>query len=584
MIRRASAMDHVGVPAGRDSLRGLLLRPAGLIADLTTRLNLSVRAKILLSLCIVILIMSITNVLLVVQVLNYSRQYDAIIANITIANSISGHIKPDIDTEMWRIVAGKIGFTDGKQYDTINDVNTKLRQMMDNTDSPRARIKLEGILRTMLTLTYEVNRMGQQIARGSTTAENEAVLENIRFVSGVVEEVVQDYALFEVQRTGTQYQQMREGFSRWEVLYFLLMFGAVCFSVLAAWGISRSIYIPIKKLHDMTVTITKNDLQALVTHDNVDEITELGMSFNIMVGRIRELLDAKVKEQENLKKAELRALQAQINPHFLYNTLDTIIWMAESKKTDQVIEIVRALSSFFRISLSKGRDWITIGEELERTRSYLIIQKMRYRDIVDYRIEVDEGVAGHTILSLVLQPLVENALYHGIKNKRQGGTIVVRAKQGNQDEVILQVEDNGIGFTPEKLAQLQAELTDDSGEIKLESGFGIGNVNRRIRLYYGQRLRGFHQERILCRNVRDPCDPGAKRCNRRKWWLCAARGCPGNRGSGFHNRRFGGVGAAWGTRNQPDSVVASTRGGPNEGRASLDSDCNAGDASRSRGL
>ena len=184
----------------------------------------------------------------------------------------------------------------------------------------------------MLTLTYEVNRMGQQIARGSTTAENEAVLENIRFVSGVVEEVVQDYALFEVQRTSTQYQQMRAGFTRWEALYFVLMFGAVCFSVLAAWGISRSIYIPIKKLHDVTTTITKNDLQALVTHDNVDEITELGMSFNIMIGRIRELLDAKVKEQENLKKAELRALQAQINPHFLYNTLDTIIWMTESKK------------------------------------------------------------------------------------------------------------------------------------------------------------------------------------------------------------------------------------------------------------
>jgi two-component system, sensor histidine kinase YesM len=490
MVRKASAMGYTGAPARPHSAIGWLRRslrgPLDVVADLTARINLSVRAKILLSLCIVILIMSITNVMLVVQFLNYGRQYDAIIANITIANSISGHIKPDIDTEMWRIVAGKIGFTDGKQYDIINDVNTKLRQMVDNTDSPRARIKLEGILRTMLTLTYGVNRMGQQIARGSTTAENEAVLENIRFVSGVVEEVVQDYALYEVQRTSTQYQQMRDGFTRWEALYLLLMFGVVCFSVLAAWGISRSIYIPIKKLHDMTNTITKNDLQALVTHNNVDEITELGMSFNIMIGRIRELLDAKVKEQENLKKAELRALQAQINPHFLYNTLDTIIWMTESKKTDQVIEIVRALSSFFRISLSKGRDWITIGEEVERTRNYLTIQKMRYRDIVDYQIEVDQGVVGNTILSLVLQPLVENALYHGIKNKREGGTIVVRAKQRNENEVLLQVEDNGIGFSARKLAELQAELEDDSGEIRLESGFGIGNVNKRIRLYYGR--------------------------------------------------------------------------------------------------
>jgi two-component system sensor histidine kinase YesM len=483
-------MARVSVPARQrwaaGSLRGFLRRPVGFVADLVTRTNLSVRVKILLSLCIVILIMSITNVALVVQVLNYSRQYDAIIANITTANSISGHIKNDIDTEMWRIVAGKIDFRDGQQYAIIDDVNAKLRQMMENTDSAKSRIKLEGILRTVQTLSQQVDTMGQQTARGSTTAENEQVLEKIRFVTGVVEEVVQDYALFEVQRTGTQYQQMRAGFTRWEVFYFLLMVAAVGFSVLAAWGISRSIYIPIKRLHDVTATITKNDLQALVTHDNVDEITEMGLSFNIMIGRIRELLDAKVKEQENLKKAELRALQAQINPHFLYNTLDTIIWMTESQKTDEVIEIVRALSSFFRISLSKGRDWITIGEEVERTRSYLTIQKMRYRDILDYQIEVDEAVAGNTVLKLILQPLVENAIYHGIKNKRQGGTVVVRARQGNEDEILLQVEDNGIGFTPDKLARLRDELEDDSGEIRLESGFGIGNVNQRIRLYYGK--------------------------------------------------------------------------------------------------
>jgi two-component system sensor histidine kinase YesM len=111
---------------------------------------------------------------------------------------------------------------------------------------------------------------------------------------------------------------------------------------------------------------------------------------------------------------------------------------------------------------------------------------MRYRDILDYQIEVDDGVASNTILKLILQPLVENALYHGIKNKRQGGTITVRAKQKNENEVLLEVEDNGIGFTPEKLAQLQAELDDDSGEIRLESGFAIGNVNKRIRLYYGR--------------------------------------------------------------------------------------------------
>jgi two-component system sensor histidine kinase YesM len=223
-----------------------------------------------------------------------------------------------------------------------------------------------------------------------------------------------------------------------------------------------------------------------VTRDNVDEITELGMSFNIMIGKIRELLDAKIKEQENLKKAELRALQAQINPHFLYNTLDTIIWMAESQKTDEVVQIVSALSNFFRISLSKGKDWIAIREEIERTRSYLTIQKMRYRDIMDYQIEVDDAVANCTILKLILQPLVENALYHGLKNQRRRGAITIRAKQKNEDEVLLQVEDDGVGIPPEKLARITAMMNDNSDEIRFERGFGLDNVNKRIKLYYGK--------------------------------------------------------------------------------------------------
>jgi two-component system sensor histidine kinase YesM len=439
-----------------------------------------------MSLGVVILIMGTTNVMLVLQVLDYSRQYDSIITNITTANNISGNIKPEIDTEMWKVVAGKVDFKDGKQYELIEGVNSKLQLMTENSDSPGARIKLEGIRRTMQTLTEYVDQMGVQIENKSTAADNEALLDNIHFASAVVEEVVQDYALFEVRRTESQYQVLREGFVRWEILALLLSFTAIAFSFLAAWSLSRSIYIPIKKLNTVTTTITKNDLQVLVDSENVDEITELGRNFNIMIGKIKELLDSKIKEHENLKKAELRALQAQINPHFLYNTLDTIIWMAEAKKNDQVVEIVSALSSFFRISLSRGMDWITIAEEVERTKNYLTIQRMRYRDIMDFRIEMDHEVASNTVLKLILQPLVENALYHGIKNKRQKGTIIVRAKKKSENEVLLEVEDDGIGFTADKLAQLQAELEDDSGDIKLESGFGIGNVNNRIRLYYGK--------------------------------------------------------------------------------------------------
>ena len=456
------------------------------LADFIASINLSIRAKILAALCVVILLMGTTNVVSMLQVLSYSRQYDSIITNITTANSISGSVKPDIDNEMWKIVAGKVEFSDGKQYEILDDVNAKVYRMMANTDSQRAKVKLDLILRTLQTLKEYVDQMGDLVAHNSTASENEAVLEKIRFATSVMDEVVQDYVLYEVNRTEGQYQLMRESFARWQIISILLIFSAVGFSVVAAWSLSRSIYTPIKKLHDVTTTITKNDLQALMTSDNVDEITELGMSFNIMIGKIKDLLDSKIKEQENLKKAELRALQAQVNPHFLYNTLDTIIWMAESKKTKDVVEIVSALSSFFRISLSKGMDWITIREEMERVRSYLTIQKMRYRDILDFKIEVDADVAENTILKLLLQPLVENALYHGIKNRREGGMIHVRARRKDQDEILIEVQDDGIGFTLEKLAQLRAELDDDSGDIKLESGFGIGNVNNRIRLYYGK--------------------------------------------------------------------------------------------------
>ena len=462
------------------------LKYVGRLADFLAGINLSIRTKILVALCIVILLMGATNIVSMMQVLRYSRQYDAIINNITTANSISGRVKSDIDTEMWKIVAGKVEFSEGQQYEIIDNVDAEVRRMMVSTDSQRARVKLDQILRTLQTLREYVNGMGSQIAQNSTAAENEAVLEKIHFATSVLEEVVQNYVLYEVNRTDGQSEVMRESFARWQIFSVLLIISAVGFAVVAAWSLSRSIYTPIKKLHDVTTTITKNDLQALMTSENVDEITELGMSFNIMIGKITEVLDSKIKEQENLKKAELRALQAQINPHFLYNTLDTIIWMAESKKTDQVVQIVTALSSFFRISLSKGMDWITIGEEIERIKSYLTIQKMRYHDILDFKIEVDQDVAENTILKLILQPLVENALYHGIKNKRQGGTISVRARRKGENEVLLEVEDDGIGFTPQKLARLLAELDDDAGDIKMESGYGIGNVNNRIQLYYGK--------------------------------------------------------------------------------------------------
>ena len=454
--------------------------------DIFSSINISLRSKMLISFFTVIFLLVAVNAMLILQVLEFNRQQAAMITNITTANNINGFIKPAIDTEMWNIVAGKKEFDEGDQYQIIGQVNGQIETLMANTDSDKSRIKLEVIRRTLATLTSYVNKMGEQMKKGSRVAENELVLNDIRGVSEVVEESVQDYMLFEVQQAEQQYLENQTRFNRWLIVYFIFLPCVIGFSVTAAWIISASIYLPIKKLQDLTTTITKDDLQALVSSENVDEITELGISFNIMTSRIRELLDSKVREQENLKKAELKALQAQINPHFLYNTLDTIVWMAEASKTDQVIELVRALSSFFRIALSRGKDWISIRQEIEHVQSYLYIQKIRYRDILDYEIDIDESILDGTILKLTLQPLAENALYHGIKNKRNGGTIRVRARKQDRERILLEVQDDGVGCTPYRLAQIRERLDDESYEISQEEGgFGLANVDKRIKLYYG---------------------------------------------------------------------------------------------------
>jgi len=490
MDKNIPILERIGGRASSssaDSLPGGAVPPARRAGRLLIHMRLSIRDKILLALLMVVFLMSVPYVFLIVPGIAYKTQYDTIIQNITTANSINGYIKPTIDAEMWDIIAGKKPFSQGNQYSTLNDVDQRIQQMIDNTGSEKGRLKLSVIQRTLQTLRSAIDRVGIQIAQHRTFEENMVLMEQIRNISQLIEDNVQEYALFEVNRTQQQYQAMQIGLTRWAIGGLGVIIAAILFSIAAAWRISKSIYVPIKRLHDVTTTIARHDIEALVTADNADEITELGLSFNIMVGKIKELLDAKIEEHENLKKAELRALQAQINPHFLYNTLDTIIWMAEAKRMDQVVELVRVLSRFFRISLSKGKDWITVRDEIEHIESYLAIQKMRYRDILDYRIDVPDDMRDGQMLKLTLQPLVENALYHGIKNKRKGGAIIVRGRQLDGDLMQIQVEDNGIGMTQEQLAQIRAMLGDEaSAAMVAESGYGINNVNQRIKLYYGQ--------------------------------------------------------------------------------------------------
>ena len=187
----------------------------------------------------------------------------------------------------------------------------------------------------------------------------------------------------------------------------------------------------------------------------------------------------------------MKALQAQITPHFLYNTFDTIVWLAEEEKTDEVVRITKAFSDFLRISLSRGHEWITIGQELDHIKNYLTIQKIRYADILNYKIEADESLLNQKMIKLVLQPLVENAIYHGIKNKRGRGELSVSVKYADEGrkKIRFSVKDNGAGFTPERLAEVRLELALTISE-KLNSVYGLYNVNKKLKLYYGEETEG----------------------------------------------------------------------------------------------
>ena len=266
---------------------------------------------------------------------------------------------------------------------------------------------------------------------------------------------------------------------------------SIVFAIGLNFFITARLTRPVQLLKNKMRQAASGYFDAKVKPTGHDEIADLGNSFNIMLEKINGLMEQHLKEQEQIQKAELRTLQAQIHPHFLYNTLDSIVWMAEAGKDDKVIALVQALSRFFRVSLNKGLDWIPLKEELEHVRSYLVIQQIRYRDILEYEIDAPGALGDCRILKMTLQPIVENALYHGIKNKRGKGMIRISCRAVSEQELLIEVSDNGIGMSEERLAKLREQLArhiipEETTGSEVSGGFGLHNVQQRLRLYYGE--------------------------------------------------------------------------------------------------
>lgn len=265
------------------------------------------------------------------------------------------------------------------------------------------------------------------------------------------------------------------------LIVFIIAFILFILAIINSY-ISTRITDPIKELEHSVNEIEGGNLETQVYIGGSYEIRHLGTSIQNMARQIKKLMADIVAEHESKRKSEFDTLQSQINPHFLYNTLDIIVWMIENEKQSEAVKVVTALARFFRISLSKGKSIIPVKDELEHVRNYLMIQQMRFKNKFTYSIEAEGQVEQLASLKLLLQPIVENAIYHGMEFMDGDGEILVKAwRQG--DDLFLSVSDNGLGMTQEQVERLfssQSHVPSRRG-----SGIGVKNVNERIKLYFG---------------------------------------------------------------------------------------------------
>lgn len=268
------------------------------------------------------------------------------------------------------------------------------------------------------------------------------------------------------------------------VMFLLLIVNGTVFFV-SSFIISNSIIKPIHKLLRAMNKAPSGNLRKVNVELSSYEFEQLFIGYNDMIQQIEQMVAEMIEEQNTIRRAELGALQAQIKPHFLYNTLDSITSLALSGLNDQVVELLDALGSYYRLSVSKGREVITIGEEIEMVRNYLIIQQVRYRDVFEVEFDIDARCSSALIPKLVLQPLVENSIYHGIRPKGGKGKIRItvmpldRKQSGLQEGVQLCISDDGIGMSKPEITQILK--TERKGQIQ---SFGLWGTMERLRIFY----------------------------------------------------------------------------------------------------
>ncbi|MDO5141536.1 MAG: sensor histidine kinase [Eubacteriales bacterium] len=414
---------------------------------------------------------------------DHLNEYHVLAARASRANRMYPIAREVIGTEAYYLVAGRQTVKTTTLLDHWAYLDREIASLMEECDSKDSRLQLSIIQRTLGTLEHYCTLLLEQSQKSEDWTKQNVTCEQIREVSALIAEQIDQYIYVELQHM-EKLDERIQAREKWLILTDLGVIAVVLLAMtLVQLLIDRSISVPINALVENTRRLSEGEFHAYVETSGTHEIAVLNDSFKRMVEKLQLLMQELEENTRTREQLELRLMQEQINPHFLYNTLEIIVWLAESGDKDKVIGVVKSLSRFFRVVLSQGRATISVREELSCIESYLYIQQTRYADILTYEIDAAPSTLDLEIQKLSLQPLVENALYHGIKNKRGGGKIYVQARLAG-DRLRVLVRDTGIGMAPDKLRALR-ETIDHARPM--DKVFGLSNTQKRIQLTYGEK-------------------------------------------------------------------------------------------------
>lgn len=427
--------------------------------------------------------LTILTIYLLSLISHFSERYDFIVKKITMANAHNIDFKEDMDYLMYIIVvnserAKELVDTE-RPHVMIQEAREVFQNLYELADTDYGRNMLDRILKSLNTLEDRVDDIEQNVlVSGSYDKNMESLDLNIRVLTDLIQEQIQKYIYYEA----TNLEVLREGIRadvdagvRMSLMVFvLILVGALLISQKITTGITE----PIRKLCEITRLAGSGDFAVRAQEGSKDELAVLNTSFNQMVEKIGNLVEDIRIEQLNLRATELKLLQAQINPHFLYNSLSLINWKAIMADQTEISEMAQLLSTFYRTTLNKGKSVTTVKGEWDNTCSYIRIQSIMHSGKFDVEQHVEASMMDCEMLNLILQPLVENAIGHGLDHKEGNGKKKLWVSGREAGDVLeFEVKDNGCGIPEEDIEAVLHTQT---------KGYGLSNVNHRIKLYYGE--------------------------------------------------------------------------------------------------